>query len=107
MKDKAASLAGEKLLSNKLERYGNMIDFKINSADKTIFLSILLKGEKEPVNIKVNNYSFRKKGDDNYIVLDEVDISREWMNLLAADFLKDKEFKLPEGMISGIIKMVM
>lgn len=107
IKDKMTSFAGSIILKKKIERYGTMLDFRIDSEKKKIFLKISLKGEIQPLDIIVENYMLTKQGDEEVIIIENVSISKEWMNLLAADLLKRKEFALPKGIAATIAKMVL
>jgi hypothetical protein len=107
IKDGITTFAGSIILKKKLERYGTMMDFKIDSENKKIFLKISLKGEAKPLDITVNRYALVKQGNEEFIVIEDVTISKEWMNLLAADLLNKKEFKLPGGIASTIAKMIL
>lgn len=107
IKDKTTSFIGSIVLKKKLERYGKMLDFKIDSQKKQIYVSVSLKGEAQPLEVLVNKYSFAKEGPDDYIVIENVSISKEWMNLLAADFLTMKKFKLPAGIATTAAHMIL
>jgi hypothetical protein len=107
IKDKISSAAGSSILKKKIERYGKMIDLKIDSEKKNIFIQLSLKGETEPLEIMVNEYHLEKQGNDEYIIIEDVTISKEWMNLLASDLLKQKEFRLPGGIVTALAKMLL
>jgi hypothetical protein len=107
LKDEAISFAATLVLKKKIERYGTMMDFKIDSSAKKVYLKVNLKGEASPLEVIIERYSLVKKEDGNYIVIDGVSISKEWMNLLAADLIKKKEVKLPDGIASTIAKLVL
>ncbi len=107
IKDKTVSFIAEKVLKSKFERYGTMLDFKINSEEKNIYLKINLKGEAEPLEIRVKEYSLITEEDENYLLIGSLNISKEWIDLLADDFLKGQKFKLPKGVVSTLGKMVL
>jgi hypothetical protein len=108
LRDKAASIAGSIILKKKIERYGSMLDFKIDSEKKKIFLRVSLKGELQPVDIIIEHYSLKKQGEEDIIItIESVTVSKEWMNLLAADLLRQKEFKIPPGITSTLAQMLL
>jgi hypothetical protein len=105
MKDAIFSFLIRTALKIKLKRYGDMIDFKIDSSAHKIYLSVSLKGEHEPLIVTVNEYAVVNEGGKDFVELRSITTSKEWMNLVAEDFLKGKRFELPEKG-GGIVKMV-
>jgi hypothetical protein len=103
-KDNLSSFSGEKFVRKAVERYGDMQDFKINSSAKSIYVKILLKGEKEPVEVKVNRYELIEESDRLFLRLYDVTTSREWFTQLAEDFLTTQRFEIPEK-FSSMVKM--
>lgn len=106
LKDKTLSFGAEKFLKNKLERYGDMLELKINSEEKSVYSKMILKGEKEPLSITINGYKIVNKNGSDYLQFDEIITSKEWMNLLIADFIKTNELKLQQE-LPGFIKMLL
>ncbi len=76
--------------------YGKIIDFAVNSNDKTISLNVLLKGENEDIKITVFNYSIITDDKKTYLQFDNIMTSREWLNILCKNKLSDiyKENKI-------------
>jgi hypothetical protein len=86
-----------KTISNRfLKEYGEMLDFKLDSKNKTIEVEIMLKGEKEPLNLKISSYKIIKENDKNYILFSEIETSREWLNIVAKNFLENKKFEISD-----------
>ena len=106
LKDSAISFAKEKIINIKFKRYGEMLDFNINSENKLINAKVTLKGESEPLTITIFNYKILENNNSSFIGFDKISTSKEWMNLLAEDFLKEKKFPLPSK-FSGLIKMIL
>ena len=46
----------KKYINNEYKDYGKMLNLKIDSENKSIALDVLLKGEKEKISIKFENY---------------------------------------------------
>jgi|GEM_PF-753088 len=107
IKDDVTSFTGATILKKTIERYGTMLDFKIDSEDKKIYFKVALKGEQEPLEIIIHQYSLIKKDNNDYIIFNDISISKEWLQLLASDLLKNKELKLPEGISTTIAKLVL
>ena len=106
IKDKVASFSIETFLKFTFNRYGEMLDLNIDSENKNIFMKVELKGEPEPITISLKNYSFTKENDLTKIQFEKIEISKEWMDIVAKDFFIDKKIPIPLK-YSGIIKMLL
>lgn len=106
IKDDTVSFLGKQAINLKMKRYGEMMDFQIDSENKRILLKVSLKGEPEPLIVTVNKYEIMKVDGKDFLIIRNVTTSKEWMNLIAEDFMKDKEVELPDK-FSRIIKMIM
>ena len=94
-KDKAISLALEKLGQRYAERFGKVMNLRLDSKSREIRLEILLKGETDPIKIHVKNYEISQSGDRHFILAQDIDVSREWMKALADEYIRAKPFELP------------
>jgi hypothetical protein len=98
-KDKLISKALQSFVNLMITDYGKLINFDINSKDKTIFLKVLLKGENEVLNIAFSNYSIVTEHKDTYFQFDGIWTSREWMNVLfdkqLSDIFKENKIQIP------------
>ncbi len=94
-KDRALSLALEKVLHHYAERFGKVMHLRIDSERREIHLEILLKGETEPVEIIVRNYEIVSEEGRHYILAHDIDVSREWMKALADEYIREKPFEVP------------
>lgn len=75
---------------------GTMTTLQIDSTNKRASLDLELKGETQPLHVTINRYELTSAGDKTFIEIKEINTSREWINMLAGDFLKGKKFELPE-----------
>ncbi|WP_457571734.1 hypothetical protein [Desulfovulcanus sp.] len=73
-----------------------MLKFELNSELKTIKFEVLLKGEIEPLMITINNYEIFTENDKYFIRAKEITTSREWINIIAEQYLKEQNFEIPE-----------
>ena len=106
IKDKVASFSIETFLKGTFNRYGEMLDFNIDSENKNIFMKVKLKGEPEPITFSLKNYSFTKESELTKIQFEKIEISKEWMDIVAKDFFVNKKLTIPSK-YSGIIKMLL
>jgi sporulation protein YlmC with PRC-barrel domain len=102
-KDNLSSFSGEQVISKMIERYGELKDFKINSSSKTIYLRVLLKGESEPVDIKVKSYEVIENNERIFVRINDIETSKAWLTTLAKDYLLNQSFEIP-GKYSSLIK---
>lgn len=106
IKDKAGEMGGRWYLNYHYGRYGTMTELKIDHERKTIEATVMLKGEQEPIQIRLSQYVFQTQGEGGTFTVGEVIVSREWMNVLANEVLKDKPLPLP-GSIVKWLKLVL
>lgn len=104
-KDSSVAFVLEKLLQKRFERYGTMIEIKIESRQSTASVTLLLRGEREPVTINIERYELGENASGNYFTVRQATASREWLTLLLQDFLLNKEFPIPEK-YAGYLRMI-
>jgi hypothetical protein len=106
VKDSGASTAIQRWLARELTDYGEVLDFKIDSAERKAELHVLLKGEKEPLTVTIENYEVSSSGAEDYIVVKSAHASREWVNAVLRNFLINKKQKIP-AQYSSMAKLVL
>lgn len=82
-----------------------MLNFYIDSRQKTIQFEVFLKGETEPLNVIVQEYEIVSEGAETFIVAKKAVASREWVNTLIHQFVIGQKFLLPDKYAS-LVKMV-
>lgn len=95
-KDRAVSRALEALGQRYAEKFGKIVELKLDSANKEIHLDILLKGESDPVTIHVKRYDILSEGGRHFIVAGDITVSREWMEALAREYVSGRRFEIPD-----------
>jgi hypothetical protein len=92
--------AGAKDRFNQLIRpYGKVLDFQLNTRERTVLASFRLKGELEAIRFWVHQYELvTNKKDQTFIVVEGKDIetSREWLTKLIGDQLGRQKVLVPE-----------
>jgi hypothetical protein len=96
VKDKAVSATGKVVLNTTLKEYGEMIKFNLDSKAKCIELELMLKGEKEPLYVKVKRYELSREGGRYYLIAEDIVTSRAWINTVAEQYLHGQKFEIPE-----------
>ncbi|MCP3927317.1 MAG: hypothetical protein GY714_32575 [Desulfobacterales bacterium] len=105
-KDLTVAKALKYLVNNKIENYGKVGKFKLDSLKKTIAMDISLKGENESITIDIINYKFEKVNNEVLFLFSSVNASRKWLTNLINDFLSGNKIKIPEK-IAGVVKSIM
>lgn len=94
-KDKTVSKALEVLGETVVSRYGTLSGLTLDSLTRRIDLELVLKGDDVPVTLTLHEYRFLTEDDKSYVIISRVEVSREWMELLAADLLVGRRFEIP------------
>lgn len=94
-KDKVLSKALGAIGGRLIGRYGRIMDLRLDSHARNLEMKVILKGEPDPIHILLLDYEVVSEGEKHFITFRDVAVSKEWMNLLALDLLKDKRFEIP------------
>ncbi|MDB6112491.1 MAG: hypothetical protein JWR69_4241 [Pedosphaera sp.] len=94
--DSAVAWGAREYFNVRYQSLGHMTTLQIDSANKKASLDLDLKGETQPLHITINRYELSTAGDKTLIEIKEFTTSREWINQVAAGFLKGKKFEVPE-----------
>lgn len=82
-------------LEPKLRPYGTMTQLQLDSATKTIRLTLDLKGEPAPIELILRDYAIQETDGRFYVTVREVVSSREWITALASQFAVDRPIEIP------------
>jgi hypothetical protein len=92
---------GAKAHFNKLiGRYGTVLDLQLNTVDRSLSCTLLLKGEETPVEIHVHEYSLSTAEGKSVVLIDggKIDTSREWLTELIRDQVGQKRLVVPDNL---------
>ena len=81
-----------------LKPYGELTAFKFDSSQRSAEAEIMLKGETQPVQLRIGSYDLISEGDRTFVIVKNLVTSREWMTRLAQDFVVGKRFELPQSL---------
>jgi hypothetical protein len=97
-KDLLLSQAARARLNPQLQKYGTMIELKLNTTDRSLFVSLQLKGEPNPIGINIRQYSLVTREGRTFVELDgsKIETSREWLTALIQNHLGEKAFPIPD-----------
>lgn len=82
-----------------------MTELKIDQDKHRIEATLLLKGEREPIHVVWQNYELAT-GTESSLKFKSVTVSREWMAVLAEEFLKDRSVPLP-SLAAKVLRLVL
>ena len=94
-KDSMTSRAAQHFVNKQIARYGEVKNLKINSREKTVEVSCLLEGEREPITVKIENYHVETVGNKKFFQATDFSCSRPWLKNLLLDFAKDRRIEVP------------
>jgi hypothetical protein len=105
----ASSAARQTLNSTWLQPYGNLTELEIDAENKTLALTLELKGESQPLQIRIKHYELVDRGDETYLELGEIETSREWVNTLLREHLNEKIIKprLQQTPLPAMVRMLL
>ena len=95
IKDQATGPLAGLFFNVLLKPYGTMTNLQIDSKNKTITCELDLKGESTPLKINCLSYRLVEEGEATFFEITRVETSREWINVLCDEYLKQRRFKLP------------
>jgi hypothetical protein len=108
-KDSLVAVGAKDRFNQLIRPYGRVLDFKLNTQERTVFASFRLKGEVDAIQFWVHAYRLveNKKGE-TFIIVDGKDIetSREWLTKLIGDQLGRQKVLIPEqfGWLSQLLR---
>jgi len=104
IKDSLASSAAKSMIASRLDRYGKLTDLRIRSREKTISIELLLEGEEIPVRIEIERYRIIGKTGENALIIEQVSVSRPWLQNLLDDLIVGKPLPVPSVVLFALGK---
>jgi len=97
-KDRMIAMGAKTHYNKHLEPYGTVLDLKLNTVERSLSITLLLKGEASPVDIHVREYTFSTEEGKSFVVIDggKIDTSREWLTKLVRDHVGQRRLAVPE-----------
>jgi hypothetical protein len=85
-------------LNKVIERYGTVLDLQLNTLNRFLSFTLLLKGEASPIEVHVREYTLSTEEGKSLLMIDgrKVETSREWLTELIRDHVGQKPFAVPE-----------
>jgi hypothetical protein len=97
-KDRLISERIKQELNTHLARYGEVLDVKLNTRDRSVQLSIKLKGEPDPTTVNIGKYELVKEDTKLWMTFhsQSIQASREWLTLLLQDQAGRQRLPVPQ-----------
>jgi hypothetical protein len=98
-KDSLVAVGVRDRLNQLIRPYGRVLEFRIDSKERTVSASFRLKGEVDAIQFWVHDYQVveNKKGQTFIIVNgQDIETSREWLTKLIGDQLGRQKVLVPE-----------
>jgi hypothetical protein len=97
-KDRLISEGIKHELNTQLARYGEVLDVRLNTRERSVQLSIKLKGEPEPITVNIGKYALIKEDAQLWLTVDSqsIEASREWLTLLLQDQAGRQRLPIPQ-----------
>ena len=105
-KDIALSSTLKTVINNKLKKFGTVSYLTLNTKDKKIELTIGLKGELEPLQVVVHRYEIKEIEEKYYLVAYDIETSREWINLVAKEYIYNEKFEIPQKYVKTMKALI-
>ena len=78
-----------------LKPYGKITQLRINSTAKNIQLEVDLIGERDSVQINIQDYELQQQNGKLFIVVKAIETSRQWLTALTRNLAIGRPFELP------------
>jgi hypothetical protein len=97
-KDRLISERIKQELNTRLAKYGEVLDVKLNTRERSVQLSIKLKGESEPITVNIGKYELIKEESQLWLGIDSqtIQASREWLTLVLQDQAGRHRLPIPQ-----------
>jgi hypothetical protein len=94
-------LIGERIkqeLNTQLARYGEVLDVKLNTRERSVQVSIKLKGEPDPIAVNIGKYELIKEDAQLWLTFasQSIEASREWLTLVLQDQAGRRRLPIPQ-----------
>jgi len=101
-KDAALQKAVEAFLKPKLDRYGELKEFNLDTSAKRLTAELLLHGDSTPLIVTEALYRLEQDCGQWFVVVYGIKTSKPWVQHLLEDYFPELKFKVPE-LVRGLI----
>lgn len=87
----------KRLINQKIETFGSVNSLQIDSRQRTISAELALKGEPQPIAIKIGAYEVIQENGVSYISFQNLHASKEWIGHVLNEYVAGRRFKVPHA----------
>jgi hypothetical protein len=102
VKERVVEATAKRLINQKIIVFGSVTSLQIDSKQRTISAELTLKGEAEPIAIKIGVYELIEENGVSYISFQNLHASKEWIGHVLNEYVAGRRFKVPDA-----VKMVL
>ena len=99
-KDRLLASGAKGRLNKLIERYGTLLDLQLNTLDRSVSLTLQLRGEQTPVEIHLREYTLSNVDGKSVLIFDgrKFETSREWLTALIHDRVGENRLAVPDNL---------
>jgi hypothetical protein len=101
-KDAMASRAAQAYVNGRISRYGQLTDFRIDSARRRMEATCALHGEPQPITVTIERYTIHETGGQKFIEIQSCRCVRPWLQHLLEDYVQGRRIELPAWAASAL-----
>lgn len=101
-KDAMASRAAQAYVNNRIARYGQLQELRIDSRAHTMEGTCLLHGEREAITVYVDRYEIAERSGTKFLTVQKCRCARPWLQHLLTDFVEGRSVELPGWAASAL-----
>jgi hypothetical protein len=91
-----------------LKEFGEVLDVVLDSAARSISVSMLPVGELEPIRVDLTGYGLTTDATGRgWLTYEGLTTSRQWLTLVAERAMPEKKLRLPSGTPMGLLQTLL
>jgi hypothetical protein len=94
-KDAMTGAAARKFVNDRIGRYGNVTNLRLDSKSKSIEVTCELEGEVSPVTVRIGRYEIEESAGKKFVRPMEIACSRPWLERALEDYVVGRRFEVP------------
>jgi hypothetical protein len=97
-KDRLLASGARARLNKLIEKYGTLVDLQLNTVDRSLSLTLQLKGDQTPVEIHLHEYALSTVDGKFVLIINgqKIKTSREWLTALIHDRVGENQLAVPD-----------
>ncbi len=97
VKNGALAVGLKAYVNEKFAEYGEVLECQVDTDKNRLTVLARMKGERDTVNVTLEQYELQREGDKAFIVLRRFTSSRAWLTLLLNKLFSGKRYPLPSA----------